>query len=55
MRVSVDLVRAAVSSGRLQAKYTAGTDPATGKRRPGGKILISSSALDAWFDALEDA
>ena len=55
MRVSVDLIRAAINTGRLRAKYTAGTDPETGQRRPGGIFVISSDALDDWFDALEDA
>lgn len=55
MRISVDLVRAAIGTGRLRGKWTAGRDPETGEKRPGGKTVISSEALDAWFDQLEDA
>lgn len=55
MRVSVDKIRGAINDGRLKAKYDAGIDPETGKRRPGGVFLISSEALDAWFDSMEDA
>lgn len=55
MSVSVDTIRAAINTGRLRAKYSAGTDPETGKRRPGGKTLITAEALDAWFEEMEDA
>lgn len=46
MRVSVDVIRAAIATGALRAKNTSGTT--------GGKTLISSDALDAWFDALPE-
>lgn len=55
MRVSVDVVHAAISTGRLHGKWTAGRDPETGEKRRGGKTVISSEALDKWFDELEDA
>lgn len=55
LRVSGDTIRAAIDAGHLRAKYTAGTDPETGKRRPGGVFLYTAAALDAWYDALEDA
>ena len=46
MRVSIDVIRAAIATGALRAKNTSGTT--------GGKTLVSSSALDAWFNALPE-
>lgn len=49
MRVSDRFIKTAIASGHLRAKNT----DRTGNNR--GKTLIAASALDAWFDGLEDA
>jgi len=48
MRLSVPKIKEEISAGRLRAKNTS----PTGER---GKTVISSEALDAWFDGLADA
>lgn len=45
--VSVDTIRRAINKGTLRAKKTGDNG--------GGKYLISSGALDDWFEQLEDA
>lgn len=44
--VSLDTIERAIKSGRLRAKRTGPN---------GGRYLISTAALQAWFDGLEDA
>lgn len=48
MRVSVAKIKAEIALGRLRAKNTS----KTGEH---GKTIISSEALDAWFEGLADA
>jgi len=48
MRISVAKVKAEIGCGRLRAKNSS----LTGEN---GKTIISSEALDAWFDGLADA
>lgn len=55
VRVSVDTIRGAINNGHLRAKYSAGVDPTTGKKIPGGVLLMTAAALDAWFEGLADA
>jgi excisionase family DNA binding protein len=47
MGVSKDTITRAVNAGALRAKRTGD--------RGGGKYLISSASLLAWFDSLQDA
>lgn len=49
MRVSDRFIKREIAAGRLKAKNS----DRTGNNR--GKALISASALDAWFNGLEDA
>jgi hypothetical protein len=49
--VSVDLLTAAIRTGRLKAKRTSVNEFGD----PTGKYLITRKALDAWFETLEDA
>lgn len=47
MRVAPDTIKRAIHSGRLRAKKSGANG--------GGNYLISSGALDAWFEGLVDA
>lgn len=47
VRVSPDTIKRAIASGALRAKLTSPNG--------GGKYLIKSADLDAWFDSLDDA
>lgn len=49
MRVSDRFIKREITAGRLRAKNS----DRTGNNR--GKTLITATALDAWFDGLEDA
>lgn len=49
MRVSDRFIKREIAAGRLRAKNS----DRTGNNR--GKTIITASALDAWFDGLEDA
>ena len=55
MRVSVDVIQAAVITGVLRAKRTGRTRDDDDNWKPAGKYLISRAALEAWFEQLEDA
>ena len=47
MRVSIETLKRAIYAGQLLAKKTG--------KNGGGKYLIRSTDLDAWFDGLADA
>jgi excisionase family DNA binding protein len=49
--VSKNLIRAAVRTGALRAKWTGRKDTGEGT----GKQLIGEDALRAWFESLADA